>query len=169
MAETMLYVAMAATVAGGLTAAAGQARQAEAANEAAQFKAQVAENNAKTLENNAVYAQRAGRIAAINQGMRARQHQGAVKASQAAAGLDINSGSNVDVQAGEAMAGRQDVLTEEANAQLRAYGYRTQAANERAQAQLDRMEGKNAITAGKFASASTLLGTVGKVGYNWPS
>lgn len=133
--------------------------QAQAAN--AEFQAQVARNNQKVAEQNAGLAIQTGEEKATARGLAEAAQLGHVKASQAASGLDINVGSPVDVRAAQAKFGRLDALTEMNNAQLQAYGYRTQATNYLAQSYLDTAEAKQARAAGPLNFASSLIGGAG--------
>lgn len=181
MADPITWAAIGTAVVGATVGAAGahsagvaQQQQANAQAQAQNYQAQVADNNAQILDNDAIYSQRAGAVKtqAVNQ--RGRSMLGSLKASQAANGVDINSGSAVDVRAGESAAARQDTLTTASNADLEAYGYRSQAANQRANAQLDRMGAANSVQAGQaalsasnYGVASSLLSGASSVASKW--
>ena len=70
--------------------------------------------------------------------MKSAAASGRLKAGQAANGVDVNSGSAVAVQSGQRKAGLLDTATVANNAELQAYGYRSQAAGFNAQAGLER-------------------------------
>lgn len=76
---------------------------------------------------------------------------GSQKAGFAGQGVDVNSGSALDVQADAAFLGELDALTIRTNAAREANGYRAQAENAR-------MGGSAQQTASRFGAASTVLG-----------
>lgn len=158
-----------ATVAGAAETASGQIAQGNAAREAANYRAQVARNNAKLAEGDAAYVQQAGRIESYNQGMKNRAHLGNVKANQAASGVDVNRGSAVDVRATEAATGRQEQQNIEANTERKAYGYRRQSQDYQTQANLDEREGYNSALAARSAAGSTVLGAASSLAFKWGS
>lgn len=150
--------------------------QAAAQTDMSQYQAQVARNNATSAKNNATYAMQVGEVDATTEGLKGRSRLGAIKAAQAANGLDVNTGSAVDVRAGEAAAARQDVLTTRSNAALKAYGYRTDAANFEAQAGLHDREALYATKAGEINkkaadtnAKATLLGGASGLAFKWSS
>lgn len=135
----------------------GTIQQGFAAQQAANYQAEVARNNAIIADQNARAAKDAGMARAEAQGMKTAALAGRVKASQAASGVDVNSGSAVDVQQGTRQIGLLDAETVLHNAELDAYGYRTTAQNYRAQADLDEMKGRNSLTGSFFNAAGGLL------------
>ncbi|MEI6282426.1 MAG: hypothetical protein WCP82_06890 [Alphaproteobacteria bacterium] len=183
IATAALVIGSVATVAGvGMQmsaqkkAAQGTLIQGQAQNDASQYQAQVARNNAQIANDNADYVLRAGETDMATQNLKGRAHLGAVKAAQAANGVDVNTGSAVDVRAGEATGARQDVLTTQNNAILKAYGYRSQAANDLAQAGLDERTGAAALKGAQIsasgsglAQAGTLLSGVSSLASKWGS
>ncbi|MCO7513713.1 hypothetical protein NJF44_01335 [Pseudomonas guariconensis] len=75
---------------------------------------------------------------------------GAQRAGFAANGIDVNSGSAADVQDDTAALGEQDALTIKNNAAREAWGYRTQA-------QQNRMAASNARRSGQAGMFGSLL------------
>lgn len=181
IATAALIIGSVATVAGVGIAVSGQHAaaqgalvQGQAQADASRYQAQVARNNAQTAENNAQYVLRSGETDTLNQNLKGRSRLGNVKAEQAASGVDINTGSAVKVRSGEAMAARQDVLTTKSNAEQKAYGYRTTATSEEAQAGLDdraasaALKGAQITASGaKYAEAGTILGGVSSLANKW--
>lgn len=165
----MAFAPLLLAVAGGgaLSSAVGDITGGIAKKNAADYQAQVATNNAVTATRNAAYASAAGQEHAEVEGERNAQVAGRIRANQGASGVDVNSGSNVDVQAGQRQAGQLDVLTTENNALLQAYGYKTQATNFKAQSQLDTMEGAQDETAGYFGAGSDLLSSASSLADKW--
>lgn len=140
----------------------GSVQQGKAAKASANYNAQVQQNNAALATQNATLAGRAGAANAEREQMKARANVGAIKASQAANGVNVNTGSAVDVRSGAAEAGLLNAITVRSNAAKEAYGNQTQATSANAQAQLDRAQGKSAETAGYVNAAGTLLGQTTK-------
>lgn len=114
------------------------------------YAGQVASNNAKVDKQNADYAIAAGEVQAGDQGIKNAEREAKVKNAQAANGIDVNTGSAVDVQASQKMTDTLDIDRILHEAGLRATGYQTQAVNDEAQAGQDVLQG---IT----GSAATLL------------
>jgi hypothetical protein len=82
----------------------------------------------------------------------------------AANGIEIDSGSPLDVLMDTAQLGELDALTIRANAEREAYGFRSQQGNLTAQAGLTQMAGRNAVTAGYIGAGSTLLSSAATAG-----
>ena len=134
---------------------------------AAQYQASVARNNATIAQQNAVRAEQAGAAQAENESRKGASKLAKIKVAQAASGVDVNTGSAVDVQAGQRETDQLDAETVMQNAQLHAYGYRTQASNFQSEAQLDEMKGEQAKTAGYLGAAGGLLSSASSIGSKW--
>lgn len=159
-----MWAYIAATVASAVVSAKGAEQQGQAANAAAQYQAQVANNNAVIANQNADYAVRAGQAKGQQESMKGAANLGRLRAAQAANGIDINSGSDVDVQAGQAEVNQLNTENVIQNADLTAYGYRSQSGNFTAQSGLDTAEGENAEQAGQTAALGSLLEGASSVG-----
>lgn len=160
-------IAAAAGVAGAGISAYGAIQGGKATRDMMNYRAQIAQNNKTIAEQNAESTIQAGQAKAQATGMKGAAEGGRMKARQAASGVDVNTGSFVDVQEGQREAALLDVETVIHNADLRAYGYRAQAQNFEAESQLDRMAGEQAETAGKLKAASTILGAASSLGGKW--
>ena len=141
---------------------AGQIQQANAASAAAGYNAKVAQQNAEIATQNANYAGAQGEqnVAAAQSESRAKV--AAITANQGASGVDVNSGSSVDVRQSEAKLGMLNALNVRSQAVRQAYGFQTESVNDMAQSKLDKMQGKAAKTAGYLNAASSVLGGAGK-------
>lgn len=128
--------------------------------ESGQFQGQVAKNNARIAENNAEYAREAGQTQAAAASRKGAAEGAAIRTGLAANGVDVNTGSAADVQAGQRETSKLDVETVLNNAELQAYGYTTQAANERAQAKQD-------VIGGDLGAAGSLLSNASSIGWRW--
>lgn len=146
-----------ATMQGAKVAAQGDILAGQAASQADIFNAGVAETNAQILKQGATWAGQAGEAEAGLSGMKTRAAVAGIKADQAAAGVDVNVGSAVDVRASEASKGMQDALTIRANAAKQAYGLQTQSASETAQASLYKSMAPYEIQAANLKSKATIL------------
>lgn len=154
-----------ATVAGTVLSAGSTVLGGVAASNAANYQAQVARNNAVIAEQNASAANAAGQVQAQQASMKNAARVAAIKASQAANNVDVNSGSALDVQVSERETGQHDSETVLHNAMLQSYGYRTQATNYRADAGLQQSKADSAIPGALLGAGGTLLGGAGRV--NW--
>lgn len=146
---------------------AGAIQQGNTAQKMANYQAQVAQNNALVAEQNADYAIKAGVQEAGTESMKGAAVLGAIRAGQAASGIDVNTGSAVDVQESERERSKLDTETVMHNAQLKAYGYRTQAANFEAEAGLKQAEGAAAKKASRVSALGTLLSGASSVAGDW--
>ena len=149
---------IAMAVIGGAVSYEGAQQNAAAQKASADYQAQVAGVNAKVAQQNADAANQQGEFNATQASMKAKAQVGAIMAQQGANGLDVNSGSNVDVRSSAAQMGQLDAVSIRSNAARQAYGYETQADSYTMQAGLDTMQGQAASTAGDYAGASSLLG-----------
>ena len=162
-------VSAAASVGGAAASAAGSAKGGQASGQASAYQAAVARNNAAMAEQQAVAVTQAGEVAAGTQSLKGANRVAGIKTAQAANGIDPNSGSAVNVRAGAREAGQLDAETVLSNAQVRAYGFRTQEASDEAQAQLDTLAGGQAVSAGNLKAAGGLLSAASSLPFKYLS
>jgi hypothetical protein len=143
---------------GALATAGGALFQGVSNSQAASYRSTVARNNAAIANQNAQRAIAAGQQQAQNQSRQNAAAYGAIKTSQAANGIDVNSGSALDVQASQRAKGQLDAETSLYNAQVQAYGYRTNAVSNEAESQLDQMTATNAPIGAAMGAFGGLLG-----------
>ncbi len=174
-------VAAAAAIAGAGVSAYGLYQQGQAATEAGNaqarsstYSAAVAANNAAIAEQNAQHAERAGLAQAQAVSLKGAATSGRIRAAQAASGIDVNTGSAVDVQESQAEKNTLDTETVMSNAELQAYGYRTQGVGYKSQEQLDLEQAREAPIAASFAAKGDylkagggLLSGISSVGSKW--
>jgi hypothetical protein len=153
--------AVAATVIGAGVTAYSAESSAAAQAQAANYQAQVARNNQTIANNNADAATAAGAAQEQQNAMKTRAEVGAQLADQASSGLDVNSGSAVDVRSSTSALGELSGLNIVNNAARTAYGYKTQSENFGAQANLDTMEASSASLAGDLGAAGSIIGGIG--------
>jgi hypothetical protein len=129
------------------------------------YQAAVARNNAVVANQMADAEIQAGTRAAEMKSLDTARRVAGVKAGQAASGIDVNTGSAVDVQVSERELGVLDADTALTNAQTRAYGYRSRAANELASASLYDKAGQDAQTGSYLSAGGTLLSRASSLPY----
>jgi len=154
-------------VAGAGVSAVGTVLGGIAAGNAASYQAQVARNNAIIAGNNATYAEQAGAAKAEAEGRKNAAVAGAIKSKQAANGIDVNTGSSVDVQTSQRETGELDAETVLNNAELQAYGYRTQQTGFESQAKLDEAQAAFAPIGAGLGAAGGLAANVSSIGSKW--
>lgn len=167
MAAGFGAVGLGATLAGGALSAFGALKEGEANQQMYNYKAQVAKINADIDRQNAAWARTKGEKEAVQYGMKAAQQKGQIIAAQGASGLDVNSGSNRDVQVSQDKIKDMDLATIRENAAKVAYDYDTKATMDENQATLDIMSGKNAKSAGEIKALGSILGTASTVSSKW--
>lgn len=168
ISPTVLAIgALATSAIGAGVGAYGQVQASNAASASAKANAQIAENNQQIATNNANAAVQAGNQQAAMSQAKTRASVGAIKASQAAAGIDVNSGTDVDVRSSAADLGELDAINIRGNAAKTAYGYQAQGTSFENTANLDTAQAANATTAGAIGAGSTLIGGLGSAGSNW--
>lgn len=160
-------VGLGATLAGGLLSAFGNSKQGEAQESMYNYRAQVARINADIDRQNAAWSRDKGEMEATQYGMKAAQQRGAIRATQAASGLDVNSGSAREVQQSQEKIKTMDLATIRSNAAKVAYDYDTKAVMDENQAGLDVMAGNYAKQAGDIKALGSLIGTVSTVSSKW--
>ena len=146
----LLAVASLATTAIGAVST-GMASQASG-----NYQAQVARNNVIIAEQNARFELEKGNVQAENQNYKTRALLGTQKAAQGASGIDVNSGSPLDVRTSAVELGHLDALTILNNASARAAGLRATGSNFTAEAGLDTMKASNAMSSSLIGGASSL-------------
>lgn len=138
-----------------------------AANKAAKYNAQVAANNAELSRRQAEDALEQGKAESQQYRLKAAAIRGRSAAAMAANGVDISSGSPLQVLGDQAATQELDALTIENNAKRRAWGFEVQASNFENEAALDKARGKNALAAGALGATSSLLTGAGYAAKTW--
>jgi hypothetical protein len=146
---------------------AGGIAQGKAAKAEANYKAQVAANNAVIAKQNAQYELQRGGAEFDQQNLETRRVLGAQRAAQAASGVDLNFGTPVSLRETAAGLGALDAATIQNNAERRANDYLAQAGNFTAESGLQRMSGKNAQSAGYLKAFGSLIGGASDVSDRW--
>lgn len=161
----MSFLAPIAAIAG----AAGSIFQGFATSEAASYQAEVAAVDKKIAEQNATRAIQAGQAKTAAEGMKNAAQQGQIKAALAANNVDVNSGSALDVEAGQRKTGLLDTQTALNNAELEAYGYKTAAVGYGAQEGLDKATAEEAPIGGALGALGSLAQASPAISSKWSS
>lgn len=164
---SLATIASVASIAGAGVSAFSSISQGVAASRAAAYNAQVADNNAKIATQNAQYAGAEGEQNAAASEMNTRAKVGAIAAAQGANGIDVNTGSAVNVRASASELGELDAMNIRANAARQAYGYETQSGAFSSQSALDKSQSKSDETGGLISGGATFLGGVGNAALNF--
>ena len=147
-------------VAGTLVSAYGQMQATKAANAQADFQSKVADNNARTAEMEAQYAEAQGMRNAETQRRKTAIMIGAQRARMGAAGAVVDSGSFLDLTLDTAKQGELDAMALLNEGKMEAWRARVQGTNYKAQSQLYGMSKTNPY----IGAAGTLLQGVGSAG-----
>lgn len=158
--------------------AAGTLMQGMAANSAARAQAAAANQNARIAEAQAHDAIERGGQEELRFRRQMAIHRGAQRSALAASGVDVDSGSALDVQNASMREGEHDAAAIRFNAAREGWGYQVQAANYRNEAAAARAAGRNALFGSVVGAGTSLLSAAGpgawmrkagtaKVGGNW--
>jgi len=151
--------------AGTAMSALGAMNQAQAAKDQARYQAAIQRNNQIVAERQAADTLKRGKEAADAQREKARQLKSRQLVMLAGQGVDVSSGSSVDLLADTAELGEFDAQKIEGNAARQSHSQKIQAANFGSQAGL--FQAKSDAQSPLFAGTSTLLSGVGSVAAKW--
>jgi hypothetical protein len=157
-APILAYGAIAASVLAAGASAYGSIQSGAAQGAAANYQAEINNQNAQIASQNATAATQAGNVQAEQQLMRNAETQGKIRAGIGASGLDVNQGSAADVQNAQGIVGNMDVLTIRNQTARQAYGYETQSTGFSNQAQLNQAQAGFDTTAGTIGGVSSVIG-----------
>lgn len=160
-ALSLSSLATAATIGSTAVSALGSISQSRASAASAGYNAKVVAQNAEQQTRNANFAGAEGEQNVAAEGAKTKATLAATLASQGASGVDVNTGSSVNVRESEAKLGILNALTVRSNAAKQAYGYQTGAASDLAQVDLLNKQKKNDITGGYLNAGATVLGGIG--------
>ncbi len=167
--ETLAIASMVAGAGSGIMGAFGASQTADATAASYNYKSVVASNNAIIAKRNADAATAAGGVAAQQNDLKTKNLVGTQLVAQASNGLDVGSGTNVNVRDSATNLGHLDTLTILNNAAKNSAGFKAQGMNFEAESALDVAAGKNAKTAGDINVATSLLGGASSVSSKWLS
>lgn len=156
MAVIPMIISAAAAVAGGV-----------AASNAAEYQSKVAQQNAQIAEQKKQMELQAGADQASKAAMQEKAQAGSIKAAQAAGGLDVNSGSTVGVQTGQAQVSMMDQLAIASDTKKKAWGQDISATSFRNQSKLYSMEASNSLIVGGLKAAGSMAGSYNSLDQNY--
>lgn len=139
-----------------VTAAAG-VYSADASKKAGEAQATIAGRNADLETYKGQMAVNIGNVAEENHRAKVRQMVGSQRATLAANGVDLGSGTALDLIGETAMFGEADALTLRYNAAREAWGYGTNADNYRTEGVVARTNGRNAAKGTYLTTAGSLM------------
>ncbi len=164
---TMAAIGIGASVGGTIFNTIGGWMGNQAQAQQAAYQSAIATANAKIAQQNADYALQSGEKQAQIYGMKAGQQAAAIRVRQGSSGIDVGSGSAVDVQKSQELVKDIDLNQIRTNAARVAYGYQTEGATATAQAQMYKSASENISAAGPFQAAGSILSGVGSVSSKW--
>lgn len=132
-------------------------RQGEAQKQSAEYQAAVARNNSVIAEQRATQTEQAGVSAIQARGLKNAAALGAARAAQASNGLDVNSGTALDLQNSVETLGVQDNANSAFDLSNKAYTERLTGQNYTSQAGLLDSTAKNASAAGDINATSSFI------------
>lgn len=156
-----------ASVAGTALSAYGAYEGGQAQQKMYGYQANVAKINSQIALQNADFARMKGEQSSVIEGRKGAQQLGAIKAAQGASGVDVRSGSSVDVQESQKATTSLDLTQIRSNAAKTAYDYDVQSTEDINQAGLYTMAGANAAKAGEIGALSSIIGGAGSVSSKW--
>jgi hypothetical protein len=130
------------------------------------YAAQVADNNSKIANQQGDYALAAANTKAQDEGVKNAQREAGIKTGQAASGIDVNSGSAVEVQASQRAVDQLDVERILQDGGLTAWGYRNQAKNFEKESEADTFSAITGTAATLFEKAPSMSWPGSKTGGN---
>lgn len=136
-------------------------RNATTAEQQGNYQAGIYSQDATLADQQAADAIARGHESELRSRAGTRSLVGSQRASMAAQGLSLDTGSPQDVVSNDESLGELDALTIRNNARREAYGFQSQAAQYRSQADIARTAGHNQAAAYKNQSVNTLLSGAG--------
>jgi hypothetical protein len=162
-----LAVSAAAGVAGAGIAYLGAQQSATAASNSDKYNAEVAANNQTMANQAASAALQQGNAAQVQAAYQENVLIGQQKAGLAANGIDVGSGTAVDLLSDTKSQGELDQLSITNNAQRAAAGFTNQGINYQNTETADNAAAEASLTAGEYQGASSLVTGAGTVASSW--
>lgn len=149
------------SIMGGMMGAQGAKQEGQAAKDNAIFQAWMANINSEIEDRNAQMEMQNAETNSYNAGLEGRTALGKLGATQAASGVDINSGSFVNTRQSVENASLQNESNIRFEGANKYYGFKMQAWQDRAQAMMDLLEGKNAEKAAGIKARASMISGIG--------
>lgn len=158
---------LAFSVISGVAGFVGQQQQAGAQANALRYQADMDKNNQIIQGQMAADAIERGKEEERLHRIKIGQLKGTQVNAFAKNGVEVDSGSPLDILGDTAMIGELESLKIRNNAEREAWGYQVNAQNYAASAANNQTAAKNTLSAGKTAGATSLLSTAGTVSSKW--
>lgn len=165
--ETLAAISIGTALVGGGVSAMGASQTASANAASATYQSAVARNNQILAGQYADRSIERGNVQSEFANLQTRAKLGTARAAFGAQGVDVNSGSPLAVRQSIAEVGDLDAQIIRSKAAEEAFGYKVKGGDFAAEAELDKMKASNAITAGNYNVASSILGTASSVSGKW--
>jgi len=167
--STVAGFGLGTNVFGSLFGAFGKYEEGKAQSNMYNYRAAIAELNSQIALQNRDYALQSGDRKAVQIGMKGSQQIGAIRAAQGASGMDVGSGSAVQVRAGQHKAVAFDLQTQRENTAREQYAYQAESVQDVAQAGLYKTAAATSMQAGEIGAISSLVSGAGSVSDKWLS
>lgn len=160
-------VGIGASAASGALGAEGATQAGQATLNQNLYQYGIAQLNSQIATQNADLAINTGEQQEVSYGIQSAAQQSSIKTAQASSGFDVNSGSNLAVQAGQKKLAGLDQVQIRSNAAQSAYNYDIQSLQDQKQAGLYMLAGNNAVQAASINAESSIVGAAGSVASKW--
>lgn len=164
---TLATLSIGANAAGAGISAFGALSEGNSTADMYNYRAGMAAYNSRVARENRDYTLSTGERQALQYGLGARDRAGKIISAQAASGVDLESGSAVNVREGQQYITKFDLDTIRSNAARRAYGYEVEAVNAENEASLYRRASHNAGEAGRIKALASLVSGASSVSSKW--
>lgn len=131
------------------------------------YQAGISRVNQSIQEQNATFAGDSGAIEGMQVGLKHRALLSKIVAEKGASGIDVNSGTNLDVYAGAQTIARMDQENVARNAMQKVRAYKSAAWSEGEQANMYDIAARNAKKEGKIGILSSIVGGASSVSSKW--
>lgn len=165
--STIGAISLAGSGLGSLISGFGEKKASDATAKMYGYKAGIADLNRLVALNNRDYSLTTGDLEAQRYGMKARQVGGSIIAKQGASGIDLGTGSSVDVQKGHQYVTALDMATIRNNAARKAFNYQVEAETAGLQSQMYKAAAKDTKAAGNIKLAGSLISGATSVSSKW--
>lgn len=167
MAIAIPIAALALTAIGTGVAVSSAQQQGAAQKSSADYNAQVAKNNATLASQNSITAAQQGDVAQQLDYQQGAQRSAMIRAAMGANGVQMNSGSALDLQGDAARTTQQNVQAIGYNSNVAQVNYLNQQTGFTSQAGLDLASGQNDQSAANTTALSSIIGGASSVSSKW--
>ena len=122
------------------------------------YQSAISAQNAIIAKQNAGYALMTGEHKAGQSGTATRYREGQIQAAQGASNLNVNTGTQAQVQQSQRLVGQEEQTAIRSSAAKTAYDYDVQSAQDTAQSQMYEQASTMSMIAAPISAAATILG-----------